>query len=296
LQPAGVDPFPRLALAGQAALVPVQYSGASQANAAARQSVVFGAKTSPGQAALVPVQYSSTSQPPAAAARHCVEEGLKPFAGQVALVPVQLAATSQTPAATRQIVLDGKKPSAGQVVEVPSHDSAMSQPPAAAARHTVPAVFGLTWHVCAASQVLGSAQASAAAPHTLPRQSGSAQSVIPSQSLSIPSLQLVSVISVFWQDVHAPALQLWPPVHAGLEPHMQVPPVAQVSEFPTHSALPQQLATGMQEPLHSLVVPAGHWHAFATQSLPPVQSAATQQPVVGAQPPAVHAFIPLLGG
>jgi len=75
------------------ALLPVHISAASQADAAARHSVVAGAKAS-GQPVLVPVQVSATSQAPAEARQTTVFDlnlGSQPTA------PAQTSGASQSP-------------------------------------------------------------------------------------------------------------------------------------------------------------------------------------------------------
>jgi hypothetical protein len=62
--------------AGHAALLPEQFSAASQAPADARQVTVEESTTSAGHAALEPVQFSATSQGPAGG-RHVVVAGTK---------------------------------------------------------------------------------------------------------------------------------------------------------------------------------------------------------------------------
>ena len=59
--------------AGQAALVPVQFSAASQTPAEERQTVVDATKLSAGHAPLVPVHFSAVSQIPAEE-RHVVPD------------------------------------------------------------------------------------------------------------------------------------------------------------------------------------------------------------------------------
>src|SRR5438093_336245 len=156
-----------MASAGQAALVPVQFSAASHRSTAARQTVLDDRKPLAGQLVLVPVQVSAASQGPAAA-RHtvpafpagCVQVALVPWemsrvqtlpssvqvvpfafrasVGQAVVTPSQVSARSHSPAAARQTAPASWMASAGQAVLVPVQVSAMSHPPAAA-RQTVPA-------------------------------------------------------------------------------------------------------------------------------------------------------------
>ena len=118
--PAGLKPS-----AGQAALVPVQFSATSQSLAEPRQTVVAEAKVSAGQPLFTPSQLSATSQGPAEARQTAV---LFASAGQAALEPVQVSAGSQTPADGRQTVVLDLKPLSTQM-PLPSQVSWFSQAP-----------------------------------------------------------------------------------------------------------------------------------------------------------------------
>jgi hypothetical protein len=107
------------------------------------QAVPFGLTLSAGQAALVPVQFSVTSHSPAAS-RHAVVEGAKLSGGQLLLTPSHVSARSQTPAAVRHTVPAGIFASGGHAVLVPVHLSATSQAPAEG-RHSVPALPAGFW-------------------------------------------------------------------------------------------------------------------------------------------------------
>src|SRR5215472_16891592 len=94
--------------------VPLQVSATSQIPAFVRHVVVVGSSTSAGQAAVLPVQYSSGSQmtpEPFGSpepVRHTVLDDTKLSAAHGTLaVPLQVSATSQTPAFVRHVVPDG---------------------------------------------------------------------------------------------------------------------------------------------------------------------------------------------
>lgn len=66
--------------------------------------------------------------------------------------------------------------------------------------------------------------------HALWRQSVSAQSMVPSQSLSTPSPQLVSEVPPSVEQLHVPDVQVDVLPHCGFVPHLQVP-AEQVSAY-----------------------------------------------------------------
>src|SRR5882724_12694155 len=90
-----------MASAGQAALVPVQFSAASHRSTAARQTVLDGRKALAGQVVLVPVQVSAASQGPAAA-RHTVP-AFPAGCVQVALAPLQMSRVQTLPSSVHAV-------------------------------------------------------------------------------------------------------------------------------------------------------------------------------------------------
>src|SRR5437763_16999239 len=94
-------------------LAPSQVS-AVQGLPSSGQPLPDALQVSAGQAAALPVQYSGRSQSPAAA-RHIVIAGAKPSAGQPLLVASQLSATSQGHAAELQTVPAGRYAAFGDV-------------------------------------------------------------------------------------------------------------------------------------------------------------------------------------
>jgi len=80
---------------------------------------VLGLTASAGQVGLDPVQFSAASQAPVAA-RQTVALEMNASAGQLGLVPVQVSSTSHIPAAGRQSVPAGAG-ACGHVLLIPSH-------------------------------------------------------------------------------------------------------------------------------------------------------------------------------
>src|SRR5262249_36177400 len=103
-----VAPEPWKPLAGQLALLPVQYSATSHTPLEVRHWVAPEANPSAGQLLLAPVPHSATSHVPAEP-RHCVVEGCLVSPGHTAELPVQYSAASHTPAEARHIVVAGLK-------------------------------------------------------------------------------------------------------------------------------------------------------------------------------------------
>ena len=134
--PAGV-----LASAGQAVLVPVQFSCGSHSPAEARQRApLFPAGC--WQKLLEPSHSSVLHGLPSSV--QAVPAGLFASAGQLAEDPVQFSAGSHSPPEGRQVVVAGSNASAGHVVLVPVQFSSTSHGPAAA-RQRAPALPAGCW-------------------------------------------------------------------------------------------------------------------------------------------------------